>query len=543
MSTPKGKLFQLASTYKTYCGKKERKSEGKPAGRMNSVKRGLKVNGVEKNSTKGKGEHFDEGQSISLTYSFDEYPEAVREADKETASAMNLWDNDHSEAFYVESFEAEEFVEAPYREVSENSDDEKLDKIVTGFSKNKDEFEDMKEDEAKLGEMEEKIDGMFDTDDDSKAMEVVEYEGKEEAPDTLDEKPSQPTTAAPTGSTGEGLSYDASDEEFARDIGAILQGQKVYDADQKKAVGKDSSAPPLKQDKVENHGKPAPKDDVLDPTKNEHRIFEKIAQSMAYANSYDLGAIALEEKFELMQKEIEKEDVNKVLQHQPEPEKKNEGIQYAEVVDEKVQPSTMSALDDKFNPGTPLDAGNGGRIVKVDDLMKGDLILAASSTTFGIIDGPQGAQSIAGLYIGNKKVLTKSDAGSLEEKALETDVSSKGVWVALRPKGLSAEKGNAIVDMMTKLRVGPDKSQVENWVKISAAAVSPHPDVCNASSDKTKCNAFAGKIQLGTQGNDSFLCAESIINVFERNQLGFVQPLGKEHNGSLTYFGHLKNRL
>ena len=109
---------------------------------------------------------------------------------------------------------------------------------------------------------------------------------------------------------------------------------------------------------------------------------------------------------------------------------------------------------------------------------------------------------------------------------------------------MTAEKGDAIVDALTRLRIGPDKSQPESWLKINCPAVSLHPDVCDSDevTDKKKCNAYTGKIYLGTLSNDSFMCAESIINAFEKSQIGFASLLSKEHNGSLKYVGHLKNK-
>ena len=537
MGTRKGKLFELASTFQTY---QKRKAKGQPTkATKDQPSMRLKNEPVKKNAEKkkvelkreSKGEHFDEGKAISLSYSFDSYPEEVRSVGTTYTEGMNVWENDHSEAFYVEPFDAEEFVEAPYREVSsepQDAEDARIENIVKSFSKREDEHEDLKDDEEKLGEMEEKIDSMFDSDDDSKAMEAFEEEHPQDATEHYREtapSPEEVNVAKP-------MTYEVSDEEFARDIGAILQGQKVYDAEQKKAVGRDTASPvvPQKTEKQESPVK-APKEDVLDAGKNEHKIFEKIAQSMTYANSYDLGAIALEEKFQLMDREIEKEDVNNVL-------KNKAAVEYADVVEEPKTESGAMALDDKFDSKVPLDHLNGGRMVKVDDLQKGDLILMSTAGASGIVNISTGDECVAGLYIGNKKILTRGDGDILTEKGFDPDQISKGVVTALRYQNLSAEKASSIADALSKLNTAPQT----NWIKYSCPSVSPHPDVCHAAVEKTKCNSFAGKIQLGTMGNDSFLCAESIVNAFEKNQVPFIKPLTKEHNGSLRYFGHLKNK-
>ena len=57
-----------------------------------------------------KGKHFDEGKSISLTYDLDMYPEVLYESHQRQAPTlqMSFWNDERSEAFYVEPFEADE---------------------------------------------------------------------------------------------------------------------------------------------------------------------------------------------------------------------------------------------------------------------------------------------------------------------------------------------------------------------------------------------------------------------------------------------------
>uniref|UniRef100_UPI001BB281B9 hypothetical protein n=1 Tax=Microbacterium sp. 2FI TaxID=2502193 RepID=UPI001BB281B9 len=74
-----------------------------------------------------------------------------------------------------------------------------------------------------------------------------------------------------------------SDDDLAADMQAILTGQKVYDP----AAGgmRDRSASP-----------PPPPPPV--ETKNEQAIFDRIAESMAYANAFDLGTVELSRRFD-----------------------------------------------------------------------------------------------------------------------------------------------------------------------------------------------------------------------------------------------------
>lgn len=525
MGTQKGRLFELAKMYHTY-------QKQNPQKRKDRNK---------KQSVQVKGEHFDEGKSISLSYNFDMYPEMLYDSHQRHApvSQMSFFDNGKSEAFYVEPFDAEETVEIPYREAEEGDEDARLERIARGFSSDS-EIENMEEDVEKMKDMEGKLDSVFESDDDeSSAMETSPT-----APATgkaADTAPQPVASVAPNKTQHEGKPYDAEDEEFARDIGAILQGQKVYNAEQKKTVSKGAGGSSKEGSNYPTRSGTVG-DDMLDPSKNEHMIFEKIAQSMTYANSYDLGSIALNEKFELMDQEIEKEEVNRILR-----EKRHKGADEASVIEEEAggqTPDVESMGVGKYDPNVALDNTNGGRLIKENALQKGDIILTSSSGAFDIIDGALGSESIAGLYTGGNKILTKGDGGALEERSLQPHMGSKGVMVALRHQSMSAEKATTIVDSLTKLRSGVEKNQAENWVKVNCPTVSLHPDVCNSDdvTDKKKCGAFAGKINLGTMGNDSFTCAESIINAFEKNQLGFVPVLSKEHNGSLKYLGHLKNK-
>jgi hypothetical protein len=522
MGTQKGKLFELAAMYHTYQKKKVKD----------------KLCRKDKKSTQVAGKHFDEGKSINLTYSVDMYPEVLYDSYKrnvEEAAQMSFTDFGRSEAFYVEPFGHEETIDVPY------GDEDRLNKAVSRRDDDEMETEKFERDEEKLNEMEEKLDKVVSAKSESFFMEETpkaQYETNRET-ETRKEMPPAPV-AEKSGGAGEHAAqpYEVSDEEFAKDIGAILTGQKVYDAEQKKAVSRSASkpAPVPRTEKSEPDGV-----DALDPSKNEHKIFEKIAQSMQYANSYNLGAIALEERFEKMEKQIEEDDVKNVLRTKPSGEEdRRKNIQEAYVVEEEPVTESMDLKAGKFDPQVPLDHTNGGRAIRLDQLQKGDMILASSSGD--VFDVTGSADSISGIYIGGGKVLTKGDTGTLEEKQLPPLASDKGVMAVLRHQNMTTEKAGIIVDSLTKLRLGPEKHELENWVRISCPAIGIHPDVCNAvdGDSRSKCNAYTGKVYLGTMSNDSFRCAGSIMKAFESNQLGFVSSLTNEHNGTLKYFGHLK---
>lgn len=86
----------------------------------------------------------------------------------------------------------------------------------------------------------------------------------------------------------------ADDNDFAADMEAILSGQKVFDPVSRQTVERDrlreaqAAQPPPAQDP---DAMPAP-----DAARNT-AIFDRIAQSMQFANAYDLGTVELENRF------------------------------------------------------------------------------------------------------------------------------------------------------------------------------------------------------------------------------------------------------
>lgn len=131
------------------------------------------------------------------------------------------------------------------------------------------------------------------------------------------------------------------DEEFMADLKSILGGQKAYDPILKKMVNKEEivergaevpqrTEPPMRNEKE------------LKPLgqKNEHEIFDRIAQSMVYANAYDLGSISLEKRFDDFDRLIELEEKKKQSKKAA-----NLGPKGTEVNNLPKLPSTFSSQD------------------------------------------------------------------------------------------------------------------------------------------------------------------------------------------------------
>jgi len=101
--------------------------------------------------------------------------------------------------------------------------------------------------------------------------------------------------AAPPGGIG-GAAPGSADDGFAADLEAILKGEKVYDPTTKRTVDKG--------DLSEKRAAPPPPPPPV-PAGDGQTIFERIAQSMQYANAYDLGTVELRDRFAAFDREVD----------------------------------------------------------------------------------------------------------------------------------------------------------------------------------------------------------------------------------------------
>ncbi|WAC02654.1 hypothetical protein N7U66_02935 [Lacinutrix neustonica] len=85
---------------------------------------------------------------------------------------------------------------------------------------------------------------------------------------------------------------------------------------------------------------------IEDKLKNDHAIFDKIAQSMEMASSYDLGSIAMDKKFDFLEKETDKDFTKKIheLLEEDAPKKK-ETIEDAESVGHETEKKEAAPED------------------------------------------------------------------------------------------------------------------------------------------------------------------------------------------------------
>lgn len=115
-----------------------------------------------------------------------------------------------------------------------------------------------------------------------------DYDG---SPDTAalleDIKQMRGPDAAEPPAQGSG-SLSSREEEIVNDLQAILSGKKVYDPAAKKTVNREDVG---KQQSVDEPAAPKANDPGF---KNEHAIFDRIAQNMKFANAYNLGTIQVD---------------------------------------------------------------------------------------------------------------------------------------------------------------------------------------------------------------------------------------------------------
>jgi len=93
---------------------------------------------------------------------------------------------------------------------------------------------------------------------------------------------------APESPVQGGGSLSSREEEIVNDLQAILSGKKVYDPSAKKTVNREDVG---KQQSIEEPSTPKGNDPA---SKNEHAIFDRIAQNMKFANAYNLGTIQVD---------------------------------------------------------------------------------------------------------------------------------------------------------------------------------------------------------------------------------------------------------
>ncbi|MEM9820554.1 MAG: YiiX/YebB-like N1pC/P60 family cysteine hydrolase [Bacteroidota bacterium] len=345
---------------------------------------------------------------------------------------------------------------------------------------------------------------------------------------------------------------------FEADLRAILSGQKKYDADKKQTVSTDELAEEESERMQAKKKKEAAK-------QNDHSIFEKIAQSMQLANTYDLGSINLEQRFDAFDQEMEKANQKREKQDAISRTKLPENV--AKSVPELSQQTAVDTADflmdlDKmsqpnslvsaFSNDIPLSPKSGGRSIGKAALEVGDIIL--STTADPNISGTirkvtRSEVSHASVYVGNGNVIEAIESGVLQ-RSLETAMSDDTVTVAFRHQNMDAKKGEMIKNFLIKKQ--KEGTQFDQFAIVRNLPIQIVTSACSVFSPalRDKCRNFAGRIFLGTESNDEFYCSELVFAAYEAAGLKLTNTSPQwtspedlvqlNYNGTLRYVGHLK---
>ena len=207
---------------------------------------------------------YDQGEPISLSVSYNvshhPQPEMAQSYEYDAlAASYSYAPNESPQAFYVEPFEAETTGESVSPAPQET-----------------------------LGQGNGEVPPASTADNGSPTQTTPASPRPSESPSSEDLEPT-PTEVMPS-----------EDDEFEADLREILVGKKRYDSDHRRAVAVDGTASEPETQPSQSAPEATPDSPA---TKNDHAIFDRIAQSMQLANAYDLGSIALDQRFDAFDQE------------------------------------------------------------------------------------------------------------------------------------------------------------------------------------------------------------------------------------------------
>ncbi len=357
------------------------------------------------------------------------------------------------------------------------------------------------------------------------------------------------------------LKHEIADDDFMSDLKSILNSQKVYDPFSKKTIDK-SSLPAQKPWSQEKSRTNEVGGEELNPLyqKNEHEIFDRIAQSMSYANAYDLGSVALEKRFREFDEIMEIEENNKkkgkeigpsaALRYEDdriigtEPPSNEDFIEDLNIITNKGDVTYQS-------PSLPPGPQIIGRSIGEGDLQEGDIIISTTSDKNSkLMENAVGSEiSHSIIYTGNGTAIEAVPDGVIEG-SLNSFLMSDIVAVAYRHINMSPEKAQHITDFLKTAKESKAKS--DNW---SLVRIAPSQIISNYCShlrveEQEACKKQARNFKSGTDINNEFYCSDLIFRALKDVGLGIseVEPswsrpqevIRLNHNGTLLYIGHLK---
>ena len=214
--------------------------------------------------------------------------------------------------------------------------------------------------------------------------------------------------------------------------------------------------------------------------------------------------------------------------------------------------ATPNVFASTFSNDIPLSPRTGGRLIDIDSLEVGDIILSTTNgpNISGIIRKlTKSAVSHASIYIGNGKIIEALESGVLE-RFLDSAMMDDTVTVVFRHQYITPEKAGVIRDYLVKKR--KEGAKFDKQALIKNLPVQMITSMCTmvAPGLRDKCRNFAGRIFLGTETNNEFYCSELVFAAYEKAglKLSNTNPqwtspedlVQLNYNGTLRYVGHLK---
>ncbi len=387
------------------------------------------------------------------------------------------------------------------------------------------------------------------------AATAVAEEAKKLREDALQNVPSP---EIPTVSFGKGAKV--TDDDFLADMKAILSGSKTYDAAAKKAVDKNVAKSRQSQQQSQ-----APKEEEIKPleSKNEHQIFDKIAQSMKYANAYDLGSFAIEQRFddfdkldEIKTKTKKKKNTTSPVSYsasRTETDKvtNEDFVNDMDLIVQQSKSEKETAKKEKKEEKIPLDPGVGGLCIGISALQPGDIIISTTDADISkkIRQATGSEVSHSAMYIGDGNVIESVDSGVLQF-SVETSIEHDSVAVAYRHRDMTPEKAATVVAFLKKAKKDGRKFDYMGLIRVAPYQVIS--SYCDSVPEALRgaCRAGAANFKLGTDNNNEFYCSELVFEALKQAGLSMsdVDPswsspqdvVRLNHNGTLHYVGHLK---
>lgn len=399
----------------------------------------------------------------------------------------------------------------------------------------------------------------------------VERHDKQQA-EQPQQHPQQPAAKQPPAASGDdawqeenetGKKAVVNDKDFLSDIKSILAGQKVYDKTTRK-LSAAQSAPESKSPTNESyHGL---KDESPGFKESEHAIFDRMAQSMRYANAYDLGSISMEKRFENFdyvndlpktKKQapsspvVQQSVTEKKVYQQPDLElSSTDFINDLDYINQRNIPLAASVASLAFTNESVIDPATGGSMITADALQPGDIILSMTGQPFSnnnIVPSVAANASHAAVYMGNGN-LAKLSGNNAVEVSLARALADDTITVAYRHAQMSPELSRRMLNYLRSM-IGRSYSHFA-LVKINPASILDAYCKKWAEPLREACRNAVVHFKPGTDRNDEFYCSELILQALQEAELSITQSMPVwtptesvvrlMHNGTFLYIGHLK---